>query len=105
MILKKVDFRTRRTVAPVAKAPDPVTEAPAGSGGDAPRGERGAIYSRKLKKKLSPYRDPKTGRISAVVTEDGDILTEADIEAFRLIEQYFGIESIEKIKKVAQEKE
>lgn len=96
MILEKVDFRTRRPFAPQAKAPDPIPEAPAGSAAAQTRGGAcPAIYSRKLKMNLYPDKDPDTGRIIAVVTEAGDRLTEADIEAFRLIDITFGIESID----------
>jgi hypothetical protein len=77
MILQKVEHRTRRAFSRVVEAPKPV---------DKPRTTVKAIYSRKLGKNLYPYRDPKTGRVSAVMTEDGDILREADIEAFRLID-------------------
>jgi len=104
MILEKVDFTARRPVAPVVAAP-PLPEAPARSAADSPGnipetpkptgGACPAIYSKRLKMNLYPYRNPDTGRVIGVTTEAGDKLTEADIEAFRLIDITFGIESIE----------
>jgi hypothetical protein len=111
MILEKVDFRTRRPVAPVVAAP-PLPEGPARSAADGPGnipetpkptgGACPAIYSKRLKTTLYPYKDPYTGRIVAVVTEAGERLTEADIEAFRLIDIVFGIESIERLTRGAE---
>ena len=100
MILEKVDFRTRRSFAPQAKAPEALPEAPAAERktGTAPA----VIYSKKLKMNLYPYRDQKTGRVNAVKTEAGDILREADIEAFRLVDRCFGIETIERLTRTAE---
>ena len=99
MILEKVDFGTRRPVASVVAAP-PLPEGPAAerpTGGACP-----AIYSKRLKMNLYPYRNPDTGRVIGVTTEAGDKLTEADIEAFRLIDITFGIESIELLTRGAE---
>jgi len=60
------------------------------------------IYSKKLKMNLYPHKDPNTGRITGVKTEAGDMLTEVDIEAFRLIDRTFGIESIELLTRAAE---
>jgi len=100
MILEKVDFRTRRTFAPQAKAPEALPEAPAAERktGTAPA----VIYSKKLKMNLYPYRNLDTGRIIGLVTEAGDKLTETDIEAFRLIDKTFGIETIERLTRTAE---
>ena len=97
MILEKVDFRTRRTFAPQAKAPESLPEAQ-----EAERKAPAVIYSKKLKMNLYPYRNLDTGRIIGLVTEAGDKLTETDIEAFRLIDKTFGIETIERLTRTAE---
>lgn len=104
MILEKVDFRTRRAFAPIVKAPAaPLPEAPERSAADRPAGGAcpAVIYSKRLKMNLYPYRNPDTGRIIGVVTEAGERLTEVDIEAFRLIDKTFGIETIERLTRAA----
>ena len=70
-----------------------------------PKEDRGAdpegatvIYSEKLKQKLYPYRDPETGIITAITTEDGACLLREDIGALKIINDVFGIDSIQLIK-------
>jgi hypothetical protein len=100
MILEKVDFGTRRTFAPQVKTPEALPEAPAAERktGTTPA----VIYSKKLKMNLYPYRNPDTGRVIGVITETGERLTETDIEAFRLIDKTFGIETIERLTRAAE---
>jgi hypothetical protein len=90
MELKKVQATARRPFAPATKRAAPAIAAPTWS---APE----AIYSRALGMNLYPCRDPFSGKIVSVRTEEGDSLTLADIDAFRYIEKTFGIESIERI--------
>lgn len=52
------------------------------------------IYSHLLGMKIYPIKDPITGRITKVVTEDGLTFTEEDIVAFRAIRDAFGIEEM-----------
>jgi hypothetical protein len=90
MVLQKVQATARRPFAPAIKRSAPAIEAPA-------RAAPETIYSRLLGMNLYPSRDPFSGNIVSIRTEDGDSLTLADIEAFRLIEKTFGIETIERI--------
>jgi len=55
------------------------------------------IYSHLLGMKLFPYRDPITGNITKVTTEDGDSFTEEDLTAFRAVRDAFGIEEMVKV--------
>lgn len=89
MKLNTVQSPPRRPFAPPVKRPAPAIE-------EALRPPLETIYSRLLGMNLYPRRDPDTGKITAIKTEDGDILTLADIEAFRLVEKAFGIETIER---------
>ena len=56
------------------------------------------IYSKKMKQNVYPYRDPDTGEITAITTEDGGVLTREDIRALKIINDVFGIKDIQRIK-------
>jgi hypothetical protein len=69
------------------------------SGSEALKHDGAYIYSHLLGMKVYPYKDPETGKITKVVTEDGATFTEADLSALRVIRDTFGIEEMVRVLK------